>query len=142
MKRVPFYRRAGRQGKLSGMRERAVWFINKNGGRVTGSEIASLLGITLVEFNRVARTLTRGGGMVADIVASPTWITETGIVDRHFSLYTPARVIIQPGKTRLCTRGAIFHAAKKIHHENEAKAVRRRDLIKKGIYIDEWEAVL
>lgn len=145
MKRVPHYRHSGRPGKLSGMRERCCWFISKNGGRATGSELAKILGLTLIEFNRVARTLSRGGGKVANIVASPTWITESGIVDRHFTMTEPARYIVPTSltaKTRLCTRGAIFHAAEKCHQECIARAARRSRLIAAGLYIDEFEAVL
>lgn len=145
MKRVPQYRHSGRPGKLSGMRERAVWYITKHGGQATGAELAAMLGITLIEFNRVARTLTRGGGLVANIVASPTWITETGIVDRHFTMSTPARYIVQTSltaKTRLCTRRAIFHAAEGRRQEHIEKAARRSRLIAAGLYINEFEAVL
>ena len=145
MKRVPHYRHSGRPGKLSGMRERASWFITKNGGRATGSELAELLGISLIEFNRVARTLTRGGGLVANIVASPTWKTESGIVDRHFTMTSPARYVAPSSltaKTPLYTRRAILYSSENRRQESIDKAARRRRLIAAGLYINEFEAVL
>lgn len=61
MKRTPFYRRPGKVGKFSGLRERVIWMIQTRGRPVTGSEIAEKFGVTLVEFNRVANGITRGG---------------------------------------------------------------------------------
>lgn len=54
MKRTPFYRRPGRTGQFSGLRERVIWMIQTRGRPVTGSEIAEKFGVTLIEFNRVA----------------------------------------------------------------------------------------
>jgi len=145
MKRVPHYRHSGRPGKLSGMRERAAWFINKHDGRATGSQLAELFGLSLIEFNRVAKTLTRGGGLVANIIASPTWITESGIVDRHFTMTTPARYVAPTSltaKTRLCTKRAILHASEDRRAECTERAARRSRLIAAGLYINEFEAVL
>lgn len=145
MKKVPHYRHSGRTGKLSGMRERSSWLISKNGGRATGTELAAMLGITLIEFNRVAKTLTRGGGLVANIVASETWITESGIVDRHFTMTSPARYVAPTSltaNTRLFTRKSILHASGNRRQEFTEKAERRRRLIAAGLYIDEFEAVL
>lgn len=59
MKRTPFYRRPGKVGKFSGLRERVIWMIQTRGRPVTGSEIAEKFGVTLVEFNRVANGITR-----------------------------------------------------------------------------------
>lgn len=142
MKRIPFYRRPGRTGKFSGLRERVIWMIQTRGRPVTGSEIAAAFGVTLTEFNRSAKNLTRGTGKVAQLEASPTWITDSGIVDREFSLVTEAKVVIPKGKTRLCTRGAAIHASKRVHQQCLDKAERRRRLIKANLYIDEWETVL
>lgn len=142
MKRTPFYRRPGRTGQFSGLRERVIWMIQTRGRPVTGSEIATAFGVSLVEFNRTAKNLTRGTGKVARLEVSPTWLTESGIVDRRFNLVTQAKVVIPKGKTRLCTRGAVLHASKKAHQEFLNKAARRSRLIKAGLYIDEFEAVL
>lgn len=145
MKRAPHYRHSGRPGKLSGMRERSSWFISINGGRATGSELAKVLGITLVEFNRVAKTLTRGGGLVANIIASETWVTDSGIVDRHFTMTAPARYVAPTSltaKTKLFTRRSHAHASGNHRQEYIDKAERRRRLIAAGLYIDEFEAVL
>lgn len=60
MKRTPFYRRPGKVGKFSGLRERVIWMIQTRGRPVTGSEIAEKFGVTLVEFNRVANGITKG----------------------------------------------------------------------------------
>lgn len=144
MKRVPYYRHAGRPGKFSGMRERASWFIHKNGGRATGAELANLLGITLIEFNRVARTITRGG-LVANIVASPTWKTESGIVDRHFTMMSPPRYIAPTSgsaKIPRFTVKTILLSSDETRRKNIERAARRRRLIAAGHYIDEMEAVL
>lgn len=48
MKRTPFYRRPGRTGKFSGLRERVIWMIQTRGRPVTGSEIAEKFGVTLI----------------------------------------------------------------------------------------------
>lgn len=142
MKRTPFYRRPGRTGQFSGLRERVIWMIQTRGRPVTGSEIAAAFGVSLVEFNRTAKNLIRGTGKIARLEVSPTWLTESGIVDRRFNLVTQAKVVIPKGKTRLCTRGAVLHASKKAHQEFLDKAARRSRLIKAGLYIDEFEAVL
>ncbi len=68
MKRTPFYRRPGRTGQFSGLRERVIWMIQTRGRPVTGSEIAEKFGVTLIEFNRVANGITRGSGQIAQIV--------------------------------------------------------------------------
>ncbi|MGM8718594.1 hypothetical protein ACS6I8_14815 [Enterobacter kobei] len=60
MKRTPFYRRPGRTGQFSGLRERVIWMIQTRGRPVTGSEIAEKFGVTLIEFNRVANGITLG----------------------------------------------------------------------------------
>lgn len=70
MKRTPFYRRPGRSGQFSGLRERVIWMIQTRGRPVTGSEIAEKFGVTLIEFNRVANGITRGSGQIAQIVES------------------------------------------------------------------------
>ncbi|CAM6815846.1 hypothetical protein ENINMM105M2_05145 [Enterobacter intestinihominis] len=49
MKRTPFYRRPGRTGQFSGLRERVIWMIQTRGRPVTGSEIAEKFGVTLIE---------------------------------------------------------------------------------------------
>lgn len=48
MKRTPFYRRPGKVGKFSGLRERVIWMIQRRGRPVTGREIAEKFGVTLV----------------------------------------------------------------------------------------------
>ncbi|HHA1185327.1 TPA: regulator, partial [Enterobacter roggenkampii] len=107
MKRTPFYRRPGRTGKFSGLRERVIWMIQTRGRPVTGSEIAEKFGVTLIEFNRVANGITRGAGQIAQIVASETWLNEDGICDRTFSLASKPKVVTPQGKSRLFTRRAI-----------------------------------
>lgn len=84
MKRTPFYRRPGRAGQFSGLRERVIWMIQTRGRPVTGSEIAEKFGVSLIEFNRVANGITRGTGQIAQIVESEKWINEDGICDRTF----------------------------------------------------------
>ena len=49
MKRTPFYRRPGRTGQFSGLRERVIWMIQTRGRPVTGSEIAEKFGVTEME---------------------------------------------------------------------------------------------
>ncbi|HFK5764557.1 TPA: MT-A70 family methyltransferase [Enterobacter asburiae] len=77
MKRTPFYRRPGRTGQFSGLRERVIWMIQTRGRPVTGSEIAEKFGVTLIEFNRVANGITRGAGLerqhagIKQVVYSP-----------------------------------------------------------------------
>ncbi|HFT7875342.1 TPA: regulator, partial [Klebsiella pneumoniae] len=104
MKLTPFYRRPGKAGKFSGLRERVIWMIQTRGRPVTGSEIAEKFGVTLVEFNRVANGITRGEGRIAQLIASETWLNEDGICDRTFDLITRPKVITPQGKTRLFTK--------------------------------------
>ncbi|MBS8942796.1 regulator [Escherichia coli] len=142
MKRTPFYRRPGKAGKFSGLRERAIWMIQTRGRPVTGSEIAEKFGVTLIEFNRVANSLTRGEGRIAQLVASETWLNEDGICDRTFDLITKPKVITPQGKTRLFTRRSMALAAEGNRRECIEKAARRRRLIAAGLYIDEMETAL
>ena len=95
MKRTPFYRRPGRTGQFSGLRERVIWMIQTRGRPVTGSEIAEKFGVTLIEFNRVANGITRGTGQIAQIVESKKWLNEDGICDRTFDLVTKPKVVPQ-----------------------------------------------
>lgn len=141
--RTPFYRRPGKKGKFTGLKERVIWMINKRGRPVTGSEIAEVFGVTLAEFNRVARTITRGSGLVAKLTASETWETETGIVDRYFSLESPAKVITpKDSKTRLFTKKSAQYASAEEKERCIERAARRAWLIEAGLYINEFEAVL
>lgn len=104
MKRTPFYRRPGRTGQFSGLRERVIWMIQTRGRPVTGSEIAEKFGVTLIEFNRVANGITRGTGQIAQIVESEKWLNEDGICDLTFDLVTKPKVVTPQGKSRLFTR--------------------------------------
>ena len=40
MKRTPFYRRPGRTGQFSGLRERVIWMIQTRGRPVTGKPVS------------------------------------------------------------------------------------------------------
>lgn len=142
MKRTPFYRRPGKTGQFSGLRERAIWMIQTRGRPVTGSEIAEKFGVTLIEFNRVASGLTKGEGRIAQLVASETWLNEDGICDRTFDLITKPKVITPKGKSRLFTRRSMIQAVEGNRQECIEKAARRRRLIASGLYIDEMESVL
>lgn len=144
MRKTAFYRRPGKAGTFTGVKERVIWMIQTRGRPVTGSEIAAVFGVTLQEFNHsAARTLTRGAGHVAKIEASPTWKTEDGITDRHFALVKPPAVVIpQNPKSRLFTKKSFGYCARGLREECIEKAERRARLIKAGLYIDEFEAVL
>lgn len=142
MKRTPFYRRPGRTGQFSGLRERVIWMIQTRGRPVTGSEIAEKFGVTLIEFNRVANGITRGSGQIAQIVESEKWLNEDGICDRKFSLASKPKVVTPQGKSRLFTRRAIEQSREGRRQECIERAARRRRLIAQGLYIDEMESVL
>lgn len=142
MKRTPFYRRPGRTGQFSGLRERVIWMIQTRSRTVTGSEIAEKFGVTLIEFNRVANGITRGTGQIAQIVESEKWINEDGICDRTFDLVTKPKVITPQGKSRLFTRRAIEQSQEGRRQECIERAARRSRLIAQGLYIDEMESVL
>ena len=131
MKRTPFYRRPGRTGQFSGLRERVIWMIQTRGRPVTGSEIAEKFGVTLIEFNRVANGITRGTGQIAQIVESKKWLNEDGICDRTFDLVTKPKVVTPQGKSREGRR-----------QECIERAARRSRLIAQGLYIDEMESIL
>ena len=64
MKQIAFYRRSGRPGVFRGLKERVTWMIQSRGRPVTGSEIAEKFGVSLCEFNKVARSLTKGSKVV------------------------------------------------------------------------------
>lgn len=142
MKRTPFYRRPGRTGQFSGLRERVIWMIQTRGRPITGSEIAEKFGVTLIEFNRVANGITRGTGQIAQIVESEKWINEEGICDRTFDLVTKPKLVTPQGKSRLFTKRSIAQAASGNRQKCIDKAARRRRLIASGLYIDEMESVL
>lgn len=144
MKRVAHYRN-GRPGPMSGMSEKCYWYLASHGKTATGSELASFLKISLPEFNNRCRVLTRGGGMVANITASETWKTESGLVDRRFTLHgKPKFVAPAPGKsqTRYFTKRSIEYAKTNSQEICLERAERRARLIGSGLYIDEFEAVL
>ncbi len=126
MKRTPFYRRPGRTGQFSGLRERVIWMIQTRGRPVTGSEIAEKFGVTLIEFNRVANGITRGSGQIAQIVESEKWLNEDGICDRKFSLASKPKVVTPQGKSRLFTRRAIEQSQEGRRQECIERAARRR----------------
>ena len=142
MKRTPFYRRPGRTGQFSGLRERVIWMIQTRGRPVAGSEIAEKFGVTLIEFNRVANGITRGSGQIAKIVESEKWLNEDGICDRTFSLVTKPKVVTPQGKSRLFTRRAIEQSQEGRRQECIERAARRSRLIAQGLYIDEMESIL
>ncbi|MGK9174156.1 regulator [Yokenella regensburgei] len=142
MKKCPFYRRPGKKGKFTGLKERVIWMIQTRGAPVTGAEIAEKFGITLIEFNRTANTLTRGDGQIVKVIASPTWKTETGIVDRHFSIESQPKLLSPSGKEKTFTRKGKDQAARNQQKECIARAARRARLIAAGLYIDEFEDVL
>lgn len=142
MKRTPLYRRPGRTGQFSGLRERVIWMIQTPGRPVTGSEIAEKFGVSLIEFNRVANGITRGDGQIAQIVASDTWLNEDDVCDRSFNLVTKPKVVTPQGKSKLFTRRAIEQSQEGRRQECIARAARRRRLIAKGLYIDEMESIL
>lgn len=125
MKRTPFYRRPGRTGQFSGLRERVIWMIQTRGRPVTGSEIAEKFGVTLIEFNRVANGITRGSGQIAQIVESEKWLNEDGICDRTFILVTKPKVVTPQGKSRLFTRRAIEQSQEGRRQECIERAARR-----------------
>lgn len=144
MKRVAHYRN-GRPGKMSGMSEKCYWYLASHGKTATGSELAAFLKISLPEFNNRCRVLTRNNGMVANITASETWKTESGIVDRRFTLHgKPKFVAPSPGKkqTRYFTKRSIEYAKTNSQAACIELAERRARLIKAGLYINEFEGVL
>lgn len=141
MKKCPFYRRPGKKGKFTGLKERVIWMIQTRAVPVTGAEIAEKFGVTLKEFNRIANTLTRGDQTVK-VVASATWKTETGIVDRYFSIESQPRHLAPSGTIKPFNRKGRSQLAKNEHQECIDRAARRARLIAAGLYIDEFEEVL
>ena len=141
MKRCPFYRRPGKKGKFTGLKVRVIWMIQTRDAPVTGAEIAEKFGVTLQEFNRIANTLTRGDQTVK-VVASPTWKTETWIVDRQFSIESQPKLLCPAGKEKAFTRKGKDQAARNQQKECIARAARRARLIAAGLYINEFEDVL
>ena len=144
MKRVAHYRN-GRPGPMSGMSEKCYWYLASHGKTATGSELAAFLKISLTEFNNRCRVLTRNNGMVANITASETWQTESGLVDRRFTLHGKPRFVApSPGKkqTRYFTKRSIEYSKSNSQAIRLERAERRARLIGSGLYIDEFEAVL
>ncbi|EMF6646400.1 regulator [Escherichia coli] len=143
MKQIAFYRRSGRPGTFRGLKERVTWMIQSRGRPVTGSEIAEKFGVSLCEFNKVARGLTKGSKVVK-IKASEPFTTDTGIVDRFFSLESNPRRDTPRSRNAVppFSRRSREHAAKNCREEYVQKAERRRRLIKAGLYIDEFENAL
>ncbi|KMK11700.1 hypothetical protein ABW09_24725 [Pluralibacter gergoviae] len=144
MKRVAHYRN-GRPGRMAGMSEKCYWYLASHNNTATGAELAAFLKISLPEFNNCARVLTRNSGMVANITASATWKTESGIVDRRFTLNgKPKFVAPQPTEKqyRYFTKRSAEYAQISSREICIAQAQRRAQLIAAGLYIDELEAAL
>ena len=144
MKRIAHYRK-GRPGALSGMSEKCYWYLATHNNKATGSELAAFLKITLRQFNNSARILTRGDGMVANITASETWKTESGHVDRLFTLHgRPKYVTPKPtgSQYKYYTKRSIEYSKTSCRDECLERAQRRARLISAGLYINEFEGVL
>jgi hypothetical protein len=82
--------------------------IQTRGRPVTGSEIAEKFGVTLIEFNRVANCITRGGGQIAKIVSSETWLNDA---EYTFTLVTKPKVITPKGSLAF-SLGALWPGSK------------------------------
>ncbi|BDI54359.1 hypothetical protein [Stx2-converting phage F039] len=96
--------------------------IQSRGRPVTGSEIAEKFGVSLCEFNKVARGLTKGSKVVK-IKASEPFTTDTGIVDRFFSLESNPRRDTPRSRNAVppFSRRSREHAAKKLSRGIRAK---------------------
>lgn len=135
MKRMAFYRRAGRQdSKNAGLKEKVVWKLSK--GPATGRELSEQFGLALVDLNRIAAQWLRGKKIVA--IEATDWVTgEDGIRDRTYRLVKKPQFVSPPGRTRPCTRRAKEQVLKGEREKNIEKARRRARLIAAGLYIDE-----
>jgi len=134
MKRVPLYRRTGRKGKLSGLKERIVWQLSKR--PMTGRELCAVLDVELKELNKAMyHTLKRTS--TVHITASE-WVTGAdGLSDRTYTLERKARLVVPQGKTRIFTLNSMKHMGEDKKQEAIAAAKRRARLIKAGLYINE-----
>lgn len=135
MKRVAFYRRAGRQdGKHTGLKEKIAWRLSK--GQATGRELAELFGMPLTEFNVLIAHHIKWKKTVQ--IEATEWVKgEDGIRDRTYSLGKPPKYVSPRGKERIFTVKAAEQEARGERAKNIERAERRARLIAAGLYIDE-----
>lgn len=144
MKRTPFYRRPGRTGQFSGLRERVIWMIQTRGRPVTGSEIAEKFGVTLIEFNRVANGITRGTGQIAQIVESEIsdFFAIFGSPGEPVTIEEAQKTLLSRISPMLSTDMAWIKCAERLPETHEQVLVN--DLNGEGVLIAwraEWQSV-
>lgn len=138
MKRVAFYRRGGKDGPFTGLRERLVWHLSK--GPASGRQICAALGFDLKEFNKAIASKNLLKQKTACVTASEWFIDEDGFRDRVYSLEgKPKRVVPEAGKTVLYSIKSLRNSSQENRRKNIERAERRARLIKAGLYIPEFD---
>lgn len=137
MKRVAFYRRGGKEGTFTGLRERLAWHLSK--GPATGRQICEAMGFKLAEFNAAIASKNLLKQKTACITASEWFVDEDGFRDRIYTLEgKPRRVVPEGGKTVIYSIKSLRHSSQENRKRNTERAERRARLIKAGLYIDEF----
>lgn len=136
MKKIAMYRR-GRGCPNDGFKEKVTYQLSKR--PMTGSELASILKMSLREFNHVISPEIRRT-KVATITASE-WTTDSeGNRDRTFTLTSsPKRIApkVTPQKTIVISWKSFAEAGEEQRQKNILAAQRRARLIKAGLWITE-----
>lgn len=148
MRRVAHYRRSGRKmayggvSPYAGLREKIVWALSPD-KRMTGAELAERFGLTLSQFNKCigAKFLN---DQTSQVTGGEQWTVEgTRTKDRYYWLAGKPRYLapkVTKEKTLVISKKT--RADDDTWRENTARAERRARLIKAGLYINEFEAVL
>lgn len=130
MKRIPFYRRGGKPGR--DIKERVCWRLHA--GPATGTQLADMLGITLVEFNRATRNMLKGTATA--VINVTEWRPlGSGVLDRTYTLEKVGgpRAVPKGGRSLLINPKTLSYD--KVKNTEAAKC--RARLIAAGLYINE-----
>lgn len=137
MKKTAMYRR-GRGCPNDGFKEKVTYQLSAR--PMTGTELASILKMSLREFNRIINPEIRRT-KVATITASE-WTTDSeGNRDRTYTLTSsPKRIApkASPNKTIVVSRKSFADSGEEQRQKNILAAQRRARLIRAGLPITEF----
>ncbi|UYU30322.1 regulator [Siccibacter colletis] len=139
MKKLPFYRRPGRVGKFTGLKERMVWQLSK--GPLTGTELCAIFGYSIAEFNKVVGKYI-GVGKVVSISATEWFIRDDGTRDRIYQVEKKAKLVVPRGRSQVFTRNTLLNVDPDKRKACIDKASKRAGFIKAGLYFDELESAI
>lgn len=122
IKKVPFYRRAGKGGEL---KERMVWALSK--GPMSETELAKKFEMELTVFRNRAHGAFR--------VGSPSLVIEQTAEGAIYSLQGKAKRTTSANKTIIVSLKSLSHQGADQRQKNIEAAARRRRLMDAGLYL-------